>query len=519
MELHAISQKIREGGGRFEITMPSHSRKSFLQATSSCYDNYFILLRNIDAEYSFCSRPDDMKSIHKAIIDSIGFDGLNRSIYSVISQWIIDQIKAYINSIKGQDPLELIPRMQDLGKILKEMGRYEEALHVLQEASQMFAKIGSVAPKLFGTNYRSLDAQIDRQIVRIYVHLGQYDLAQECHDALFAKWMSTKEQLHSKEHPGSNLQDFFAGQDRDLNSSLEEGFSNILQEAVRQHPEMEIFQTISKAERSSVSTEWNTLEFASTFAHMSFYTLLIMEDAESSDYLKACGSVNDTDFLLLENAISDPLSNIKLKKMAFDLKSDRLPIAHPTVSLAMLRLAHAYIDGDQSELALPLLQFCLPLLRRLPPLHSNIALALLLRSTCLLKNGELAAASSEVLEALSICENVSDGIMNIPADWKWRVEKIARYLQENEVIVTELLPEGGDVLVSKFARAIKKIIKKIGFEEARIKKVIINHGSEEPQAYASAHMILLSQRTTRDIWRKWNADHADSDGQTTSLDE
>ena len=79
LELHAISAKISDSGGRFEITMPAHSRQSLLQETSVDQSKYFSLLSNISAESSVCSRDSDRDSIHKSITDSIGFDALNRS--------------------------------------------------------------------------------------------------------------------------------------------------------------------------------------------------------------------------------------------------------------------------------------------------------------------------------------------------------------------------------------------------------------------------------------------------------
>ena len=516
LELHAISQKIREGGGRFEITMPSHSRQSFLQATSLRYDNYFMLLSNVDAEHSFCSRSEDQANIHKSVVDTIGFNALNRSIYSVISQWIIDQIKAHTAAIKEKNPIASIPRMKDLGMILNEMGRYEEALLVLQDASQMFGQYGSVAPQSFGTSCQSLDSQIDRQIVRIYVHLGQYDVAQIHHNSLIARCVSSLQQLHC---PGSNLQEFLAEEDRVHTSSVRERLATSMQKLSVQHPEhSQLLKQYSTNMRSGSGTLINSYEHISTQLHMSFYNLLLCEDAEDPEYLKACGSVNDNDLVLLEDALSDPLSNIKLKKTAFDIKSSRLPSAHPAVALAALSLAHAYIDGDQCDLALPLLQFCLPLFRRLPPLHSNTALALLLRSACLFKNSNMAAASSDLAEALSMCKDVRAGRMAIPAELQSLAESAVQLFQCERVTPLMVNSEGNkqvddanDSACHVASSLIMTIIRKIGCEDAHMKKVIINH-CRETETHHMAELIVQCQRASRTIIRSLRVD---ADGKAT----
>jgi hypothetical protein len=505
--------------------MPPHSRDSFLQATLSCYNNYFILLSNVDAKYSFCSRVEDQKSIHKAIADSIGFDVLNRSIYSVVSQWIIDQIKLLIASIKDKDPLASIPRMKDLGMILKEMGRYEEALHVLQEASQMFVKFGSVAPQSFETKFHSVDSQIGRQIVRIYVHLGHYDLAQSQHDSLFARMMSGIEREHSKKH-GSKMKDCWRDQDHACDKAVAASLAVGAAEMSKKHPKdshlgiclqqiademRQKSEAISTTQNASAflpkpvwMQEWNSYEYLSIIMQMSFYNLLVCEDAEDSEIVKAYGCENLLDLCLLEDAFSDPLSNVKFKKKAFDLKSNRLPSAHPAVALAMLRLAHAHIDGDQSELALPLLQFCIPLLRRLRPLHSNIALALLLRSACLFKNGDLVSASSDLLEALSMCKDVKVGRMAVIAEIRFLEEAAMFFLKHVKLMGN---PEFRPQLENAASGVLKLIninIEKIGCEEALMKKVIINRG-RDPRTHHMAQSILEGYRSTREMLKSLKA--------------
>jgi hypothetical protein len=179
LELHAISTKINDSGGRFEITLPAHSRQSLMEET--CFDAsiYFSLLSNVSAEYSVCSRDSDRLSIHSAIKESIGFEGLNRSIYSVICNWIIEQLQLLTNEMRVTNPLGAIQRLKALGTILHEMGKCNEALQVFLEASQLFYSFRKAAPFSFGTDIESLDSQIDMKIIRLYVQLGKFDVAQK----------------------------------------------------------------------------------------------------------------------------------------------------------------------------------------------------------------------------------------------------------------------------------------------------------------------------------------------------
>ena len=489
------------------------------------YDNYFMLLSNVDAEYSVCTREADRESIHKAIKDSIGFPGLNRSIYSVISRWIIDQMKSHISRLK-LDPVNVchvVPRMKDLGMILNQMGRHEEALLVLQDASQMYVQVGSVAPTNFGTTINSDDAEIDRQIVRIYVHLGQYHSAQSQYDALCARFMSRYDHVFSLKHGGSDTKTFMAQQDRDLTSRVFMRAKACLEEIVEKkgghgisldEEGVGVFSGYlrnfkASLERNSKNgsphSSLSTYEIIETIALMAQYTFLILEEAEDAEFralLQTFGiSFAGSDYCLLEERISDPLSTIQWKKQAFDLMSARLPFAHPAVASAMLRLAHAYVDGDQIDLAFPLLQQCLPLLRRLPPFHFNIALALLPRA-CFVKHGHPGAAAADVAEAQSIWNHVNNADTSvIPGEIKLTAEQFQDlFLRLEDLPTSSDSPHTRDKCVACYV----SVIRRIGSDEARMKRVIINR-AWDAEHYEHARNHLMSQDIMRKVRRQWNA--------------
>jgi tetratricopeptide (TPR) repeat protein len=408
--------------------------------------------------------------------------------------------------------------MKDLGMILSQMGRHEEALLILHEASQMYVQVGSVGPANFGTTIGSEDAQIDRQIVRIYVQLGQYHLAQSHHDALCARVMSRHDHVFSLKHGGCDTKTFLAQRDRDVMSRVCGDFKARLEEIVEKKgghgislDEDGVVMFSGMLRNLTASLEHNsknvsphsprnllsTYKQLETIALMSQYTFLILEEAEDAEFRAALGIFEDFfDYCLLEERISDPLSNIQWKKQAFDLMSTRLPCAHPAVASAMLRLAHAYVDGDQMDLALPLLQQCLPLLRRLPPFHINIALALLLRAACYVKNGHPAAAAADVAEAQTIWNHIDADSSVIPEEIKLTAELFRDLFSS---LSSSESPDDRDKCVALYV----SVIRRIGSDEVRRKRAIINR-AWDAEHYQHARNYIASQNCVQRVRRERN---------------
>jgi len=447
LELHAISTKISDSGGRFEITMPEHSRQSLLKETSVDASKYFNLLSNVASEYSVCSREADKQSIHSAIRDTIGFDGLNRSIYSVICNWIIVQLQSLTSEMKIAHPLASIQRLKALGTVLYQMGRYSDALCVFQDASQVYVSLSKAAPLSLGTELGTLDADIDRQIIRVYVHLGHFDLAQKCYDQMVKRARVTS-------------------------SALTSSFFN--------------FDLSSLAAMEDAGSDADDFDLFGTWDHLRFYHMLVFSDSDDPEFRQACNThiakksgSNGTgfDFGLLQSAFDDPLLFLQLKQTSFQLKINRLPAAHPWVALAMLHLAHAHFEVDQCAEALPLLQRTLPFLRRLPPLHPNIILALLLLSACLMKHGDVNLAASSAEEALAMCKTRDLCSIPVPIEIDRAAEEAVVLCRDQEFRLNVKSLEHADVRSSCVAQFIA-VMKKIGTDEARMERVVINRGRD-----------------------------------------
>jgi tetratricopeptide (TPR) repeat protein len=420
--------------------MPAHSRESFLRATSADQSKYFSLLSSVAAEQSVCSRDQDKDSIHEAIRDSIGFDGLNRSIYSVMTNWIIAQIQLFTSGIKEANPMAFVQRMKALGAILCETGRYEQALCVFQEASKTWLSLGNVAPLSLGTDVNSVDSQIDRQIIRIHVYLGQYDLAQKLYDEVMRRNNAT------------------------VNLRISHAFGF----------DMAALATNFPAEPDAVADA-----FVDAHDQLIFYYRLIFSDADDPEFLEACGLSKIYGFGNLQSAMADPHLNLQLKKISFQIKIKRLPAKHPWIASAMLRLAHAYFEVDQCEEALPLLRRALPFLRRLPLCHPNIILALLLLSACFIKDRALSHAAFAAEEALVMCKKAQEkqtGAIAIPVELDSAAEQavlLCRDAEFQRYLSSQNSDESNGSVMQFMA-----IVAKIGTDEARMDKVIINRGRD-----------------------------------------
>lgn len=234
---------------------------------------------------------------------------------------------------------------------------------------------------------------------------------------------------------------------------------------------------------------WRTFE---TIALMSHYTYLVLDEADDADFrasLKDFGISNcSLSFAMLEETMDDgPLSMIQWKEKAFELKSARLPCAHPAVALAMLRLAHAYVNGDRMDFALPLLHQCLPLIRRLPCFHTNIPLTLLLRAACLVKTNDFASAAADVAEAQLILESSNTEAIAVTAD-------LVLCAQQFRTSLTSLgSSKSRDACVAACVSAVQRI----STDESCIRKGVINRSWD-----AEHHSAASCQLATLNLWKE-----------------
>ncbi len=414
-----------------------------MQATSADVSKYFSLLSSVAAEQSSCSREADRESIHKAIRESIGFDGLNRSIYSVMTNWIIAQIQSLVGDMQHARTSAWVQRMKALGTILCETGSYHEALRVFQQASQTWLSLANLAPLLLGTQSNSVDAEIDRQIIRIHVHLGHYDLAQQLYDEVMQR------------------------NDATANIRMHHAFGF----------DMNALATMFPSEPDADADA-----FVGAYDQLVFYHRLIFSDADDPEFLEACGCCNIgkvEGFGELQSAMNDPRLNLQLKKTAFQIKIKRLPAKHPWIASAMLRLAHAHFEVDECDKAQPLLQRALPFLRRLPLCHPDIILALLLLAACRVKERELSLAAAAADEALAMCKNMGESpavAVAIPAEFEVAAEQAVLLCRDAEFQLN-LSSQNADVSDGCIAQFIA-VMKSIGTDEARMEKVIINRGRD-----------------------------------------
>ena len=133
LELHAIASFKAEGNGRFAVAMTSPEHRRFLAGIESNCNQYYSMIGTVNAETSDCSRAEDRNSIHEAIRKSVGFAKLSRMVFSVMEQWMEEQIRGQValHASTGNELLETNWKSV-LGALLHLKGQNQDAA-LLQE--------------------------------------------------------------------------------------------------------------------------------------------------------------------------------------------------------------------------------------------------------------------------------------------------------------------------------------------------------------------------------------------------
>jgi hypothetical protein len=134
LELHAISSKKEEGGGRFAVAMTAQENERFLRGIRKDHGGYYGMLGRVNAETSECSRASDRESIHEGIRRSVGFAKLSRMVFGVMEGWMEERLRGQAAECAAAgDESEAMVWKEVLATIFSKKGQYDEAV-VLFEA-------------------------------------------------------------------------------------------------------------------------------------------------------------------------------------------------------------------------------------------------------------------------------------------------------------------------------------------------------------------------------------------------
>jgi hypothetical protein len=107
LELHAVACEVLAGNGCFELALTQTERSSFISmlksggpegVVESKGDMYYQMLGRIRSQAAECSRVEDRLTIHQHIADTIGFEKLDRLIFTVVERWMEKQMQLELDS-------------------------------------------------------------------------------------------------------------------------------------------------------------------------------------------------------------------------------------------------------------------------------------------------------------------------------------------------------------------------------------------------------------------------------------
>jgi hypothetical protein len=162
LEIHAIANKKEKSYGNFEIALTHPERERFLIGLKTNIGLYYDMLGLVNAEQSICSRQSDQESIHDSIRRSVGFPKLGRMVFTVMEQWMENQLRAQSSSYLAMHLEEEAMEWDSiLSKFVASKGRFSEAIQI-QEHLVKFYKDGLIiSSNLFQRQIKVLHVSSD----------------------------------------------------------------------------------------------------------------------------------------------------------------------------------------------------------------------------------------------------------------------------------------------------------------------------------------------------------------------
>jgi hypothetical protein len=170
--LHAIACKKQEGSGTFDVAMTAHENRRFLGGIACNHREYYNMIGRVNAETSNCTRAADRQRIHEGIQSSVGFAKLNRMVFSVLENWMEDQLRRQIskNTDVGQE-LKAMEWSSTLAIVLHEQGRLEEAARIRETVLNVEERLlGALHPRV-GTESAAFGAQVHEFYIYLYIQI------------------------------------------------------------------------------------------------------------------------------------------------------------------------------------------------------------------------------------------------------------------------------------------------------------------------------------------------------------
>ncbi|KAJ3037924.1 Kinesin light chain 3 [Rhizophlyctis rosea] len=117
----------------FHVALPPEQRPAFSSALRNNYRVVSGMLASVKSENSTATKAEDQQAIQKAIRDTVGFFSLDRTIFNLLSAWMVNVLHSYLQRSQAEEADEVEhAKWQDcLGNLYLDQGRYDLALPLL----------------------------------------------------------------------------------------------------------------------------------------------------------------------------------------------------------------------------------------------------------------------------------------------------------------------------------------------------------------------------------------------------
>ncbi|OQR98904.1 hypothetical protein ACHHYP_07618 [Achlya hypogyna] len=122
-------------GARFEVAMPPADESAFATALVTEYQAFWDVLHNVKSANSRTTIPADRDNLFAVIEADVGFAALDRMLFSVVEQWVLDFLKRKVASTAGAERAQWL---HALGSVPFHKGHYAEAKPYFYKAWKLF---------------------------------------------------------------------------------------------------------------------------------------------------------------------------------------------------------------------------------------------------------------------------------------------------------------------------------------------------------------------------------------------
>jgi tetratricopeptide (TPR) repeat protein len=123
----------QKSGAQFAVVMSSAQQDAFDEALISGFDSIQASLSKVDVRTATCLKPEDTKRILDELEQDVGFVACNKQVIGLLLEALVAQARAALERLPAAERGKSV-LINQLGKLLMDVGKLEEARSLLEEA-------------------------------------------------------------------------------------------------------------------------------------------------------------------------------------------------------------------------------------------------------------------------------------------------------------------------------------------------------------------------------------------------